>query len=36
MLKNIFINNILMASQETINFVENIINYVLTKWDLFH
>ena len=33
MLKNIFIINILMRSQETINFVEDIINYVLTKWD---
>ena len=22
-----------MTSQETINFVEDIINYVLTKWD---
>ena len=24
-----------MTSQETINFVEDIINYILTKWDAF-
>ena len=33
MLKNIFINNILMASQETMDFVKNIIKNILSKWE---
>ena len=31
MLKNIFINNILMASQETMDFVKNIIKNILRE-----
>ena len=33
MLKNIFINNILMTSQETMDFVKNIIKNILSKWE---
>ena len=33
MLKNIFINNILMASQETMDFVKDIIKNILSKWE---
>ena len=33
MLKNIFIINILMASQETMDFVKNIIKNILSKWE---
>ena len=33
MLKNIFINNILMASQETMDFVKDIIKNILNKWE---
>ena len=33
MLKNIFIINILIASQETMDFVKNIIKNILSKWE---
>ena len=33
MLKNIFINNILMASQETMDFVKDIIKNILSRWE---
>ena len=33
MLKNIFIINTLMASQETMDFVKNIIKNILSKWE---